>query len=153
MMKTNFSNHSQALAYAVYMMVGSYFKSCRCANSLAEDKYYISYTEAGLKRQYEFETKAEDYVLKSVFAHHKEFANIESFTDTKLTLKLEGEYLLEDVNTSFVRKDNHIDVVFTSKLFKFTISCAYKRGKCIFSYSLAKRRSKQQEGEAGLIAG
>ena len=55
-----------AAAYTVYMMIGSYFADCRCANLLEERRLFLHYRELNPEKQIRFETKAEEIFLNEL---------------------------------------------------------------------------------------
>ena len=67
-MRNNYSNCEKkydkqlALAFAAYMMAGSLFKKCVCANPLEERHLYLHYKEMPQPRQLD----AEDSVLQAI---------------------------------------------------------------------------------------
>lgn len=124
--KTNFKNNLQALSYAVYMMVGSYFKKSTCKNAIAESKYYISYCEAGEKLQLTMEEKAEKYLINNVFASIPNLVDYCASKDAEVTFKNVPKGLV----VSFICND-----------FKLSIMCDYKKGKCNFKHYI--RTSKK----------
>jgi len=118
MFKTNFKNNSQALAYSVYMMVGSFFKSCKCRNEMVESNFFLSYCEAGTKLQYTLEERAEKYALKNIFEKDVEFMEL---CDNS------------DVITSFVPSGTGFIVRFVGNDFALNILACYEHGKCYFN--------------------
>ena len=55
MVKMNFTNNQTAFAYAIYMMVGSYFKKAACTSSILENNMRLQYVEQRLDNQYRME--------------------------------------------------------------------------------------------------
>lgn len=47
----------KADAYIMYMILGSYFKSCKCDNSILEKRLFLNYKDLSLNKQYAREEK------------------------------------------------------------------------------------------------
>lgn len=60
--KMNFTNNQKALEYAIYMMVGSYFKKAVCLNKAYEETLRVHYCEQKLDNQYHMEDQCIKYV-------------------------------------------------------------------------------------------
>lgn len=55
-------DRQKAVSYIIYMMGGSYFGKCRCANSRAARHLYLHYAEMPRSRQYDCEEKVLDMI-------------------------------------------------------------------------------------------
>ena len=132
--KINFKNNNEAFAYAIYMMVGSYYNDCSCKNERIEDKYYLSYCEAGAKLQYQLEEQAERYAKKKIFDRYK---------------KLDKEYLLENVSVEFKLYKSGIKVSFVGRNYKLCMLCKVKGQRFILKHVLkAKNELTDKLNEA-----
>ena len=93
----------KADAYIIYMMVGSYFASCKCDNAILEKRLFLNYKDLSLNKQYAREEKilekmkklGEDYfdrfsdmdVLARI-SFEKGEASILFYADKKVILKV-----------------------------------------------------------------
>lgn len=64
--KVNLTNNQTAFEYAIYMMVGSYFKKTVCNNSLQEQKMRVQYMEQKIQNQYSLEDCCIRFVHKNL---------------------------------------------------------------------------------------
>ena len=62
MEKMNFTDNQTAFEYAIYMIVGSYFKKASCASSLQERSMRLQYCEQKQESQYRMEDVCISYV-------------------------------------------------------------------------------------------
>ena len=62
MEKMNFTDNQTAFDYAIYMIVGSYFKKTSCASSLQERSMRLQYCEQKQEIQYRMEDVCISYV-------------------------------------------------------------------------------------------
>ena len=62
MEKMNFTDNQTAFEYAIYMIVGSYFKKAGCASSLQERSMRLQYCEQKQESQYRMEDVCISYV-------------------------------------------------------------------------------------------
>lgn len=116
--RPNFKNNSQAFVYATYMMVGSYFQKCVCANAMKEDKLYVAYCEAGNKLQYKLEEQAERYARKNLLVND---------FDTSI--------FNYEVEVYFREMPDGIDIVFYGGFFRLDIYCAVNEGQRIIRHA------------------
>lgn len=69
MVKMNFTNNQAAFEYAMYMMLGSYFRKASCKNKLMEKKLYVQYLEQKEKKQIELEDICLRFIHKELLSH------------------------------------------------------------------------------------
>ena len=66
----------KADAYIIYMIIGSYFKSCKCDNAILEKRLFLNYKDLSKNKQ---ETKEEKIIKKVESVAAKNFDFFESF--------------------------------------------------------------------------
>lgn len=64
--KMNLTNNQVAFEYAIYMMVGSYFKKAVCKNKMLEKSMRIQFLEQKEKKQYEMEDRCIRFIEKKM---------------------------------------------------------------------------------------
>ena len=96
------TNNQNAFNYAVYMMLGSYFKQMEAVSECYVQKLYLYYVENKRERQYSFEDIAirfvereaapydEQAVLVSFFA--RDGRNYVAFQGARYTLVVQNDY-------------------------------------------------------------
>ena len=122
--KMNFKNNTLALAYATYMMVGSYYNRCTCNNPLKESQAYLAYCEAGTKLQYKLEEQAENYAKKVIFKAVPQLAQLMSHDTAEAFFKATPE---------------GIQISFKSMDYTLAILCKYDHGMCFFKHAITTK--------------
>lgn len=87
------TNNQNAFNYAVYMMLGSYFKQMEAVSECYVQKLYLYYVENKRERQYSFEDIAIRFVervLVSFFA--RDGRNYVAFQGARYTLVVQNDY-------------------------------------------------------------
>lgn len=75
----------KADTYIVYMMMGDYFKSCKCDNSRFEKKLLLNYKDFSFNKQYTREEK----IINKIEALGDNFLNSLSDIDVNARIKIE----------------------------------------------------------------
>ncbi len=96
----NKSNKQLAAAYAVYMIVGSYFKNCICQSQFEEKRMYLNYAEISVAKQNDLEER----VISQLERLDK------TFLETIQNLKCK---------VSFLQKDKEMFLAFQTGGFEF----------------------------------
>ena len=68
MVKMNFTDNQTAFEYAIYMIVGSYFKKTSCISPLQERSMRLQYCEQKLENQYRMEDVCIRYVEQELLS-------------------------------------------------------------------------------------
>ena len=68
----------KADAYIIYMILGSYFKSCKCDNAILEKRLFLNYKDLSKNKQ---ETKEEKIIKKVENVESKNADFFSSFED------------------------------------------------------------------------
>ena len=119
MKNTKNSNDTLAFDYAIYMIVGSYFRSTRCTGPIFEKKLRLHYCEQKLSSQYKMEERCISFAEKVLFK------------------ELPTSLLTSDVSVSFLpRKGKNSIIHFSCKEFSLVIFGKMSGCRATFSYSL-----------------
>lgn len=105
-----FTVNQNCFNYAVYMMLGSYFKKAEAASQYYIQKMYLYYTEQKKEKQYEFE----DLVI--------------NFTENTLMRELPEDIWDEVMKVSFFKEEDRTCAVFAGRRYTVVVECNY-RGK------------------------
>lgn len=109
MMKMNFTNNQIAFDYAIYMIVGSYFRKTTCKNDLQEKRMRLHYCEQKVNNQYRMEDICISYVEK------------------KLMKTLPKEIWDEEMEVHFIfEKSGSVRILFVGKNYSLLIWGKYK---------------------------
>jgi len=112
MIKMNFTDNQTALEYAIYMMVGSYFKKAKCTSPILEKKMKVQYAEQKADNQY----RMEEICIR--------------FAEEELVPKLPKGYLDSEVKVRFLGQgSDDRRIVFEAPNFTFTIRGDYRGRK------------------------
>ncbi|MBQ3545900.1 MAG: hypothetical protein IJA34_13110 [Lachnospiraceae bacterium] len=121
-MKKETNNLQKVLEYVTYMMVGSYFKKCKCFSSWLESSMLIEYKETKLNTQFMIEEMCIKYV------------------ENVLEDRLPKEIWKEQMNVEFIRHlDGQSEIRFISKRYVLSLYTAYKGKYTKFDYQLIKK--------------
>lgn len=72
----------KADAYIIYMMMGSYFKECKCDNAILEKRLFLNYKDLSLNKQYAREEK----ILAKIDKLDENF--LDRFTDVEAKVRI-----------------------------------------------------------------
>lgn len=72
----------KADAYIMYMMMGSYFKQCKCDNAILEKRLFLNYKDLSLNKQYAREEK----ILARIDRLDEDF--LAQFSDTDADVRI-----------------------------------------------------------------
>lgn len=120
MMKMNFTDNQSALGYAIYMIVGSYFKKAKCTHPILETNMRIRYVEQKLDNQYHMEEACISYV-----EHH-------------LLSELPAQIWEDEVQVrmAICQDDGKTEIHFISPMFVLIVKGEYKGRKSFLSHKL-----------------
>lgn len=125
--KMKLTNSQIAFEYAIYMMVGSYFKSARCKSRLLEQSMKLQY----LEQKERVQLQMEDTVI--------------SFVEKKMVPLLPQDLWGEDVKVIFEPSEdkelNH--VLFVGKKSVLEVHCIYQGTRSKIQYSFWNKRQKK----------
>ena len=117
------------LEYAMYMMLGSFFRKATCRSHVLENRLMLYYAELGSEKQYELE----DTVLKTL--EKKILPEILPLINKNEIEELETL----DCTISIANKGNHHQLSFeTAEGYSFSLNVAFK-SKRSFEYMLVKQ--------------
>lgn len=117
MVKMNFSDRQVALDYAIYMIVGSYFKAARLSSPILERNMRVQYFEQKLDYQYRLEDACINYIEKKVVPYvpeeiwdremivkivTTEDETIVCFQSDAFELRIKGEFMGKRTKLSYV---------------------------------------------------
>lgn len=77
----------KADAYILYMMMGSYFASCKCDNAILEKRLFLNYKDLSLNKQYAREEK----ILAKIDKLDENFLDQFSDIDAMARIKFEKD--------------------------------------------------------------
>ena len=113
-----FAGNQNAFNYAVYMMIGSYFRDMEAISECYIQKLYLYYVENKKERQYDFEDLAID------------------FAERVLQAELPAEIWKERVTVSFFVKDDKNYVVFQGARYTLVVENNSRGGRTKLSYKV-----------------
>lgn len=113
-----FTGNQNAFNYAVYMMIGSYFREMEAISECYIQKLYLYYVENKKDRQYDFEDLAID------------------FTERVLRAELPAEIWQERVTVSFFVKGDKNYVAFQGARYTLVVENNYRGGRTKLSYKV-----------------
>lgn len=117
----SFIDNRKSLSYAIYMMGGSYFKSCKCMTPILLEKLDILYWINKPKNQYFLEDAVIRYFEKYILP---EFPDMEKY-DTEVYLSVQDS-------------SGQIILCFEGYGFRLTITGFYSSKGCRFWHNLEK---------------
>lgn len=124
-MKMNFTNNQIAFDYAIYMIVGSYFRKTTCKNDLQEKRMRLHYCEQKVNNQYRMEDICISYVEK------------------KLMKTLPKEIWDEEMAVKFITgKDGFTRVCFVGEKYNLYMCGQYGNNKKRFSCKIKAKFKK-----------
>lgn len=88
------TKNSNAIAYIIYMICGSYFKKAICMSKLREKQLKIAYSEQKRDNQIKLEERCDNYL------------------NSRVLPKLPEEIFEDMVDVQFINSDNYIIVKF-----------------------------------------
>ena len=113
-----FTGNQNAFNYAVYLMIGSYFREMEAISECYTQKLYLYYVENKKDRQYEFE----DLVI--------------DFAERVLRAELPAEIWQERVTVSFFVKGDKNYVAFQGARYTLVVENNYRGGRTKLSYKV-----------------
>ena len=113
-----FTGNQNAFNYAVYMMIGSYFREMEAISECYIQKLYLYYVENKKDRQYEFEDLAID------------------FAERVLRAELPAEIWQERVTVSFFVKGDKNYVAFQGARYTLVVENNYRGRSTKLSYKV-----------------
>ena len=112
------TNNQNAFNYAVYMMLGSYFKQMEAVSECYVQKLYLYYVENKRERQYSFE----DIAIR--------------FVERVLQKQLSEEIWQERVLVSFFARDGRNYVAFQGARYTLVVQNDYRGARTKLQYQL-----------------
>ena len=113
-----FTENQNAFNYAVYMMIGSYFREMEAISECYIQKLYLYYVENKRERQYDLEDLAIDYA------------------EDVLMKQLPAELWKERVTVSFTKNGDRNYVIFEGARYTLVVENSYRGGRTKLSYKV-----------------
>lgn len=114
----NFTGNQNSFNYALYMMLGSYFKQMEAVSASYVQKLYLYYKENKRERQYDLE----DIVIR--------------FAEQTLRKELPEDIWQERMSVSFATKGGQNYIIFDGAQYTLTVACNYRGGRTKLHYRL-----------------